>query len=864
MSIESVPYPTREISDNLPLFLSDIGAVAVPVRVTGTISQAAVKGSTYITYGSGTITFTDPDISTSVSGDHYKVIVGGTSSAVIGGVTYNKVSPIEILRLVSAGVWITHSGLDASQITSGIIDAARLPSYVDDVIEFANLAAFPVTGEASKIYIALDTNKTYRWSGSVYIQINADQTITLTGAVTGSGTGSFATTLSDDVVTLAKMANVSTSTVFYRKTTGTGDPEVQSLATLKTDLGLTGTNSGDQTITLTGAVTGSGTGSFATTLSDDVVTLAKMANVATATVFYRKTTGTGDPEVQSLATLKTDLGLTGTNSGDQDLNALTPITLGLANTASGTNAVSVGYTNVASGSSGVAVGTLNTAADITSSAFGTGNLSDGISSIAVGHLNNATGDNSGAFGYDNDATSTYSYAVGSNNNVSGSYSSAFGYNNSTARAQVETATIVAASGATTAGTLNVTVTSALFSTTTVPVALLTSDNTAAKVATKVRAALALNANIAAWYNVGGSDATYTLTAKYIAANDATLNMAHAKVSPLAGITDATTSANTATGLVSGSNSTMVGYTNIASGANSTTVGYTNIASGTNSAAFGFTNTASATDSTAVGRSNEASGINSSAFGYTNTASATDSTAVGRSNTATATGSSAVGYNNGASIGSSSALGYNNGAHATSSSAVGFGNSATASSSVAFGTSNTAQGISSSAFGISNEANFNYSAAFGYGNIANGVNSSAFGNSVKTSVANTQEFGIHSSGARLSSVRVHDDGYVALSLRDTATALTDGGATVGAEADGTLMRGAYALRRNGSNLFIDANSSNGTITSNGLVIKLTSSEYTITNPPAVPLKTFNASTATIDDVYNVLATLIQTLKDRQLI
>jgi hypothetical protein len=48
-------------------------------------------------------------------------------------------------------------------------------------------------------------------------------------------------------VTLAKQADVATSTVFYRKTAGTGAPEVQTLATLKTDLGLTGTNSGDQT-----------------------------------------------------------------------------------------------------------------------------------------------------------------------------------------------------------------------------------------------------------------------------------------------------------------------------------------------------------------------------------------------------------------------------------------------------------------------------------------------------------------------------------------------------------------------------------------------------------------------------------------
>jgi hypothetical protein len=58
-------------------------------------------------------------------------------------------------------------GLDGS----GKIGAAQLPSYVDDVLEYANLAAFPATGEAAKIYVALDTNKTYRWSGSTYVEI---------------------------------------------------------------------------------------------------------------------------------------------------------------------------------------------------------------------------------------------------------------------------------------------------------------------------------------------------------------------------------------------------------------------------------------------------------------------------------------------------------------------------------------------------------------------------------------------------------------------------------------------------------------------------------------------------------------------
>lgn len=53
------------------------------------------------------------------------------------------------------------------------IASAYLPSYVDDVLEFANLAAFPATGETGKIYIALDTNREYRWSGSTYIQLVA-------------------------------------------------------------------------------------------------------------------------------------------------------------------------------------------------------------------------------------------------------------------------------------------------------------------------------------------------------------------------------------------------------------------------------------------------------------------------------------------------------------------------------------------------------------------------------------------------------------------------------------------------------------------------------------------------------------------
>lgn len=62
---------------------------------------------------------------------------------------------------------------DKADLVEGKVPSSQLPSYVDDVLEYDNLAAFPETGESDKIYIAIDTNKTYRWSGSAYVEISA-------------------------------------------------------------------------------------------------------------------------------------------------------------------------------------------------------------------------------------------------------------------------------------------------------------------------------------------------------------------------------------------------------------------------------------------------------------------------------------------------------------------------------------------------------------------------------------------------------------------------------------------------------------------------------------------------------------------
>ena len=115
-------------------------------------------------------------------------------------------------------------------------------------------------------------------SGTVADGDKGDITVTSSGATW---------TIDNGAVTLAKLANMATASLFYRKTSGSGAPEVQSLATLKTDLGLTGTNSGDQTITLSGDVTGSGTGAITATLAtvnSNVGSFGSASAVATFTV----------------------------------------------------------------------------------------------------------------------------------------------------------------------------------------------------------------------------------------------------------------------------------------------------------------------------------------------------------------------------------------------------------------------------------------------------------------------------------------------------------------------------------------------------------------------------------------------------
>ena len=77
---------------------------------------------------------------------------------------------------------------------NGLVPSSQLPSYVDDVIEVSTFSALPDTGESGKIYITQDTNLTYRWSGTAYVEISQSLALGETSSTAYAGDKGKATT----------------------------------------------------------------------------------------------------------------------------------------------------------------------------------------------------------------------------------------------------------------------------------------------------------------------------------------------------------------------------------------------------------------------------------------------------------------------------------------------------------------------------------------------------------------------------------------------------------------------------------------------------------------------------------------------
>ena len=85
--------------------------------------------------------------------------------------------------------------------SDGRVPASQLPSYVDDVEEYSGLSSFPKEGEAGKIYVAMDSNLTYRWSGTTYVEISPSIALgeTSTTAYPGDKGKQLATALQSEI-----------------------------------------------------------------------------------------------------------------------------------------------------------------------------------------------------------------------------------------------------------------------------------------------------------------------------------------------------------------------------------------------------------------------------------------------------------------------------------------------------------------------------------------------------------------------------------------------------------------------------------------------------------------------------------------
>lgn len=147
---------------------------------------------------------------------------------------------------------------------NGKVPSSQLPSYVDDVLEYASKSGFPTTGETGKIYVAQDDNKTYRWSGSDYIEISASLALGTTSSTAFAGDkGNAAYT---HAVTNKGVAK---SSGFYKITTNSEGHVTAATAVAKSDITALGIPSGDTGATSVGT---SGSGNAITGASYDSAT----------------------------------------------------------------------------------------------------------------------------------------------------------------------------------------------------------------------------------------------------------------------------------------------------------------------------------------------------------------------------------------------------------------------------------------------------------------------------------------------------------------------------------------------------------------------------------------------------------------
>lgn len=207
--------------------LADVGTAGAQNGIVTTDSKGRVLSSRALVAGDlpASITSnTTGNAATATTALSADTAVKLTTARNINGVLFDGTADITINAVDStARIASSEKGANNGVATldaGGKVPSSQLPSYVDDVIEAADFAALPVTGEASKIYVALDTGYIYRWTGSAYIQIPggvqlADAALKLQNARSISITGDISYTVNFDgsanVTAVGTLADVGTA-----------------------------------------------------------------------------------------------------------------------------------------------------------------------------------------------------------------------------------------------------------------------------------------------------------------------------------------------------------------------------------------------------------------------------------------------------------------------------------------------------------------------------------------------------------------------------------------------------------------------------------------------------------------------------
>jgi len=194
-------------------YTTNVGTVT-SVGGTGTVSGLSLSGtvttSGNLTLG-GTLSLTSGNVTTALGYTPYDAT---NPSGYISGITSGNVTTAlgyTPENAANKGVANGYASLDGG----GLVPSTQLPSYVDDVLEFADLAAFPASGATGKIYVALDTNKIYRWSGATYIEVSPT-----VGTIWGGITGTLSNQTDLQNALNTKQNNLS-GTGFVKSTAGT-------------------------------------------------------------------------------------------------------------------------------------------------------------------------------------------------------------------------------------------------------------------------------------------------------------------------------------------------------------------------------------------------------------------------------------------------------------------------------------------------------------------------------------------------------------------------------------------------------------------------------------------------------------------